>query len=112
MSKEFDAATRSYAYSAKKYVHSKKDFPTEPHLAIIEFGSITIPGDQRSRDFPGHGYPESTQSTMSYIAYKLDDRWVWENDILERMSTSYRKDFIALDQGKMVEPKLEVKISI
>jgi hypothetical protein len=40
---------------SKIYVHSKENIPKGSHWAIIEFGSITILGDERSRTNPGHG---------------------------------------------------------
>lgn len=30
------------------------------HIVLVD-GSITIPGDERSRTNPGHGYPEHTK---------------------------------------------------
>lgn len=50
-----------------------------PHFAILTFGAIYIPGDERSRMNPGHGYPESTETTTTYLAYQ--DRNVWEAEI-------------------------------
>lgn len=33
-----------------------------PKYLLIDSTTIHIPGDERSRTNPGHGYPESTQS--------------------------------------------------
>lgn len=59
-----------------KYCHDKKDVPTTEHYAVIEFSSYTIPGDERSRQCPGHGYPESTGYTAQYISFEKKDEWV------------------------------------
>ena len=104
-----DQERRSYIYSAGKSVGKKADFPKALHLAIIEFSSFTTQEDYGNHD----GRKETmTHSTMRYTWFKLEDRWVWEEKILELMTPSYgaSKDFIALDKGQMVEPKLQVKI--
>lgn len=50
-----------------KYVSSREEIPTTPHIAVIVFDSIYVPGDERSRTCPGHGYPERYESTIKYI---------------------------------------------
>jgi hypothetical protein len=54
------------------YPHSPNEIPDEEHFAIIKFKSITIPGDERSRTHPGHGYPESTETIVEYIAFPTE----------------------------------------
>lgn len=46
-----------------KRVKGPADVPNEPHFAVIIYGvrSIYIPGDERSRTNPGHGYPGGTE---------------------------------------------------
>jgi hypothetical protein len=108
MSYEQDQARRRYR--AKKYVHSESDFPEGDHFAIIEFRSFTVPGDERSRQAPGHGYPEHTETTMSYSVFALEDREVWEEEIA-RLEKG-RERYIALDKGKRVKVEPIFKISI
>lgn len=57
-----------YRY-ANVYAKNASEIPRGEHWAILTFGSVTIPGDERSRTNPGHGYPESTETTISYAAY-------------------------------------------
>lgn len=45
------------------------NMPTQPHYAVIFTDSVTIPGDERSRTNPGHGYPEHTVGTISYRSF-------------------------------------------
>ena len=101
-------------YKSQHRVNSPSDFPSEPHLAIIEFGTIYIPGDERSRTNPGHGYPESTATTMSYTWWKLEDRehWAYYIEDLMGLHSQYntRKNFVAIDQGKKVNPSLKLNI--
>lgn len=54
--------------------------PTGPHFAIIRTVSVYIPGDERSRTNPGHGYPEHTEEYISYEAFT--DRAEWESRII------------------------------
>ena len=58
-----------------KFASEKSHVPTEPHWAILEFKSILVPGDQRSKDCPGHGYPEHTEKTISYEVYLTEEKW-------------------------------------
>jgi hypothetical protein len=80
-----------------KYCKSPADIPGKPHWAILEFGSITIPGDERSRTNPGHGYPEHTETTTTYIAF-LDEQ-EWKAEIARRNLSEFyslRSPFVAL----------------
>lgn len=43
--------------------------PDEEHWAIITTSSYTVPGDERSRTNPGHGYPEHSVETIEYRAF-------------------------------------------
>ena len=63
---------------------------TQPHFAIIEFTSVWIPGDERSRTNPGHGYPEHSEDVVNYIAFTDENEW--KNEINKRMTSPYRSD--------------------
>jgi hypothetical protein len=79
-----------------KWCRSPKDVPDHDHYAILVFGSIYIPGDERSRTNPGHGYGERSESTVEYIVYK--NREEWEADIQHRMTSPYgsKNDFVPI----------------
>jgi hypothetical protein len=78
----------------RKYCTSKNEVPTIPHWAIITFSSICIPGDERSRTAPGHGYPEHYESTASYCAYTDETEWSKE---VKRMSLEKNpENFVAV----------------
>jgi hypothetical protein len=49
--------------------------PQEPHYAIIEEIAVYIPGDERSKTNPGHGYPESTEYYTSYTVFMSLQKW-------------------------------------
>jgi hypothetical protein len=97
----------SYKY---KTVQNPGDIPVGKHWAIMTFGSITIPGDERSRTNPGHGYPESTQTTTTYKLFESEADWLAEIEKMEAPRTWGRKeDYIAL----VVErPSITAKVQI
>jgi len=74
-----------------KNVSRPGDIPRDQHFAIFEGNSFYIPGDERSRTNPGHGYPASTEYAISYRAYS--NRAEWEAEI-KRLSER-QKDFRA-----------------
>lgn len=89
----------------------KSNVPKEDHFAILTFSTITIPGDERSRTNPGHGYPESTESVVKYTAY-LDEA-EWKAAIFEKMnSPSYYKDnFLPIKvKGVVIETSYNIII--
>ncbi len=78
-----------------KWCHTKGDIPEGSHYAILEQRSISIPGDERSRTNPGHGYPASTEQVWDYIVFK--DRDEWEAEIKRRHGLVFgNKDFVAI----------------
>jgi hypothetical protein len=99
-----------------KTVYGQEDIPVgKAHLAIIEFGTIYHEGDERSRTNPGHGYPAYTETTSKYIYYDHDERDKWVERIGKLMGVgqySTKENFIALENGIRVIPKLNVEISI
>ena len=65
-----------------KYVRLPKDLPSVLHPAVLVFSKVSIPGDDRSRTNPGHGYPAHDVPTCQYIAFETDEeqkKWIGEN---------------------------------
>lgn len=65
--------------SQMKYIYDKDTIPKTAHYAVLEFSSVYIPGDERSRTNPGHGYPAHSESTVNYIAFESEyelNNWV------------------------------------
>jgi hypothetical protein len=82
---------------------------TEPHWAIIQSHSVFVPGDQHSRDAPGHGYPEHYEETISYNAYTNIDQWRDRIEVLIRNGKSNGTDFLAVQvTPQIVHFKVEV----
>ena len=72
------------------FVNKPSDIPKEDHFAIIDSNSVYIPGDERSRTNPGHGYPASTEYFIIYRAFlKKDDLMLY----LEKENPEKRKNF-------------------
>lgn len=69
------------------YVTERDKVPKGNHYAIVEFDSITIPGDERSRTNPGHGYPEHSESVVRYVAFT--DRAKWEEEIKQSLTPRF-----------------------
>lgn len=98
--------------AAYKTVQKPDDIPVGKHWAILTFGSITIPGDERSRTNPGHGYPESTQTTTTYTWYETEADWLAEIERKEApRSYGRRDDYIALIVDRpAITTKVQVRV--
>ena len=86
---------------------SPKDVPTSQHYVILTLSSVTIPGDERSRTNPGHGYPEHSIGYTNYNVYT--DKKEWEKEV-ERLTLS-KSQFVALLATPAVV-EVETRISI
>lgn len=66
-------------------VNSPADMPTGEHFAILGMykSSYTIPGDERSRTSPGHGYPEETVQIDNIEYWVCANEEVWVEVISE-----------------------------
>jgi len=73
-----------------KWCHSVSDIPKGPHYALLVQKTTYIPGDERSRTNPGHGYPASTEYSWDYIVFT--GREEWEEEIKRRMSSLHGKE--------------------
>lgn len=78
------------------HVSRPADIPSFDHYAIITGSSITIPGDERSRTAPGHGYPEHTDYYIRYEAYDMEHEAEWKERIKELSNNVFREPFKAL----------------
>lgn len=92
---------------SKTWIHKPSEVPTQPHFAIFEANSIHVPGDERSRQYPGHGYPASTEYFLSYVAF--DNKEEWEADIQERATRKNPDKFVAV---YIIPAKVETKIVV
>lgn len=65
------------------YIRTKDKARNQPHFAALIFTSVYIPGDERSRTNPGHGYPAENKSVVEYIAFDSREemqKWVQDRE--------------------------------
>lgn len=73
------------------YVSSADKMPKCEHWAIIRSSSVSIPGDERSRTAPGHGYPEHTDHYITYEAFETEVDFKKEMESELRSPYTYSK---------------------
>lgn len=81
--------------------------PDQEHWAIITTSQTYVPGDERSRTNPGHGYPEYYMETINYESFTNFDQFT------ERVTTLTRRNisFNAVQVKPMtVETTVKVKL--
>jgi hypothetical protein len=97
----------------KKYCSSSDHIPKTPHWAIVAFSSYFVPGDERSKSCPGHGYPDGYATSATYIAY--DNESEWKNDIAAKLHPSYGspdRNFVAMKVTPAnISTEVTVKVS-
>ena len=57
------------------------------HFCVLEFVSVHIPGDERSRTNPGHGYPATNESYTKFHVFTSQESL--EEWISERRDNNY-----------------------
>ncbi len=89
-----------------EYVTTKDKFPSAPHWAILKYSTTHVPGDERSRTNPGHGYPAHSVDNVSYEAFYTEEKFLAAVEELEN-GTFSRGSYTALK----VEP-LTIKTTV
>lgn len=84
------------------YCKTAADIPSTPHYAILTARSIEIPGDERSRTHPGHGYPASTEQVWDYVVYGGKEQW--EEAVDRQHARSLRQSGAANYKAMYVTP--------
>lgn len=84
----FGADYKEYNYCYSTDDVTKYTNEVGEQYAIVEFSSVYIPGDERSRTNPGHGYPGRSEAVSHFIVFKNKD--AWEREIQHRMSKDNR----------------------
>lgn len=64
--------------------------PAGEHWAIVEIVTVHIPGDERSRQAPGHGYPERDEEYIRYTPFTGEDAREQCLSVLETMYHHHR----------------------
>lgn len=99
-----------------KRVKIPSDVPTERHFAVLIYKvhSYTIPGDERSRTNPGHGYPEHTESTHvveHWVTLSQDDlaTFVFEK---QKQRENENENLVFFEVQKLGKLNVKVDVSV
>lgn len=73
---------------------------------------MTVPGDERSRTHPGHGYSESTEYFVRYISFTNKGEWEAYINELENPTYVYgKKKYVAMFVRR-ASIKKEVRVDV
>ena len=97
-------------------VNHPAGLPSKTHFAILIFSSSTVhvPGDERSRQCPGHGYPahDVTTKTCEYWAIEDMDRLHAALEDIERLRSMGRRVDYQVISTKPVKVTSQVVIEV
>lgn len=89
--------------------------PSVPHYAMLIFvqQNVHIPGDERSRTAPGHGYPERTETYNTNNLWVTEHKEDWEQSIADLYTAKPgRKDILAYHVDGVAEVKMQTTIKV
>jgi len=96
-----------------KKITNAAEAPKGHHFAIIVFkqDSVYIPGDERSRTCPGHGYHGGNKTFNSFEYMAFDNKAEWEESLSYMILRDPRRtDVMAFEVAKMATFGLKVEI--
>jgi hypothetical protein len=94
-------------YSNSTFVRHPDQIGCGEVFAILTPVSTTIPGDERSKTNPGHGYPE--HMVQSWDIEVFDSEEDWKADIIRRTGLTFGSPFKAV---RMTSPTITTKIEV
>ncbi len=74
------------------------------------FSTIYIPGDERSRTNPGHGYPESNEPVVRYTVF--ESREEMEKWVTNQEAASYGKKDYRIIEVTSLSVKMTASVSV
>ncbi len=98
-----------------KKVKGPTDVPKGRHYVVLIYktDSVTIPGDERSRTHPGHGYPEHTQEFTTFEQHVTEDRADWEAFIAKMVQPGKKvPDFVCFEVAGLAQVRTDVTVSV
>lgn len=78
--------------------------------AALVSKSITIPGDERSRSHPGHGYPEHTATCLELVSF--ENKAAMEAWIAKRPTTGHSKPTFKLIRYEELNYETTVSVKV
>jgi len=97
-------------------VNKPIDIPDEPHFAVLIYksASVTIPGDERSRTNPGHGYPEHTKTFDTFEHYVTTDQHLLKDELIKLRENALRypdeRNYVVFKVAGKVSTKESVEL--
>jgi hypothetical protein len=85
------------------------DFPSGELFAILTPKSVHVPGDERSRTNPGHGYPAHTEQSWEIEIFESEEKWKAEIVRLEAQKGFMRKEYKAV---RMTPAKISTEVTV
>lgn len=82
-------------------------------LIVFKVEHIHHEADQRSKDFPGHGYPAHTEDIQAPEMFSFTDSVELENELVKLYNKDKnRKDMTVLEINKVVPVGVSLKIEL
>jgi hypothetical protein len=91
----------------KKYPKKLSDFPNVDCYCIMYERSVQIPGDERSRTNPGHGYPAYTEEIFDIVLFANADEW--KKEIISLESSLFKRAYKAF---KITPAQLNITVNV
>lgn len=91
-----------------RWVRSTSEVPRQEHWAILTNDKVTVPGDERSRTSPGHGYPESTTRFVTYKAFFNEEEFLHE--IHQDLSRVFGNQPMGIHVDKIYTGAMEITV--
>lgn len=92
------------------YVTSADKLKAGEHFGIIESSSIYVPGDERSRTNPGHGYPGGSEAVITLKV--TDNEAVWKEEIGQLTTARYNYRSFKAVKITVAEVNISVDVKV
>lgn len=89
-----------------KVITRVSELPQTDHFAILANSTYYVPGDERSRTNPGHGYPAENVPYLQYIAFENKEQlaeWI-------RIYGSTKSYKVIASRMVKIETRIQVKM--
>ena len=72
------------------YKYDVSEVPNSPSFVILTTKSTYIPGDERSRTNPGHGYPGGYEKSWYLQVFDTEEEWATEVKRLQLAKSEFK----------------------
>lgn len=94
-------------------VYRQEDLPVGKHWVILTFEDIYIPGDERSKTNPGHGYGPSTVTNTIVRTFANESDWKLKIQSLENPVFGSKIPYVPLIvERPVVSTRVEVAVKV